>query len=96
MDASSRDAMVFAVFGRDAVVTSLQTMAVSYEFGRGTLIKLAQLQATQVDDWHDAQQNFARTAAWQLAQHMKFPHLTGTVDATILWLLPSRDLSLEC
>jgi len=36
MDASSRMPWFVAVFGRDAVVTSLQTMAVSYEFGRGT------------------------------------------------------------
>lgn len=44
-----------AVFGRDSIIASLQTMAVSYEFGRGTLIRLAQLQATEVDDWRDAQ-----------------------------------------
>jgi len=44
-----------AVFGRDSIIASLQAMAVSYEFGRGTLVKLAQLQATEVDDWRDAQ-----------------------------------------
>jgi len=42
-----------AVFGRDSIIASLQAMAVSYEFGRGTLVKLAQLQATEVDDWRD-------------------------------------------
>ncbi len=44
-----------AVFWRNSIITSLQTMVVSYEFGRGTLVKLAQLQALEVDDWCDAQ-----------------------------------------
>ncbi len=44
-----------AVFWRNSIITSLQTMVASYEFGRGTLVKLAQLQALEVDDWCDAQ-----------------------------------------
>ncbi len=80
-----------AVFGRDAVVTSLQTMAVSYEFGRGTLIKLAQLQAAQVDDWHDAQPGkiLHELRRGELAQLDEIPHTPyyGTVDATILWII---------
>jgi len=35
-----------AVFGRDSIM-----QAMCYEFGRGTLVKLAQLQATEVN-WH--------------------------------------------
>ena len=44
-----------AVFGRDSMIASLQTMAVEREFARGAIIRLAQLQATEVDDWRDAQ-----------------------------------------
>jgi len=98
MDASSRMPWFVAVFGRDAVVTSLQTMAVSYEFGRGTLIKLAQLQATQVDGCTINPAKFCTNcgvASWQ--HHMKFhtPYYWQ-------WMLPSSDyylsrgLSLEC
>jgi glycogen debranching enzyme len=80
-----------AVFGRDAVITSLQTMAVSYEFGLGTLIKLAQLQATEVDDWHDAQPGkiLHEMRRGELAQLHEIPHTPyyGTVDATILWII---------
>jgi len=54
LDASSRNAVVCCRLGRDSIIASLQAMAVSYEFGRGTLVKLA-LQATEVDDWRDAQ-----------------------------------------
>jgi len=78
-----------AVFGRDAVVTSLQTMAVSYEFGRGTLIKLAQLQATQVDG--GTMLNPAKfctncgVASWR--NYMKFP-----TPYYGQWMLPSSGL----
>ncbi|MEH2172232.1 hypothetical protein [Nostoc sp.] len=44
-----------AVFGRDSIIASLQAIAVYHEFARSTLLKLAQLQATELDDWHDAQ-----------------------------------------
>ncbi|MEH2278980.1 MAG: glycogen debranching N-terminal domain-containing protein [Nostoc sp.] len=37
-----------AVFGRDSIITSLQTMAVYHDFARGTLVRLAQLQATEL------------------------------------------------
>lgn len=38
-----------AVFGRDSIIASLQAIAVYHEFARGTLLKLAQLQATELD-----------------------------------------------
>jgi fatty acid desaturase len=44
-----------AVFGRDPLIASLQTMSVAPNLARGTLIKLAQLQATEINDWQDAQ-----------------------------------------
>jgi N-terminal domain of (some) glycogen debranching enzymes len=44
-----------AVFGRDPLIASLQTMSVAPNLAQGTLIKLAQLQATETNDWQDAQ-----------------------------------------
>lgn len=37
-----------AVFGRDSIIGSLQAIAVYHEFARGTLLRLAQLQATEL------------------------------------------------
>jgi len=77
-----------AVFGRDSIIASLQAMAVSYEFGRGTLVKLAQLQATEVDDWRDAQAKFSMRSAKVSWHNHEIPHTPyGTVEATILWII---------
>ncbi|KAM3098239.1 glycogen debranching N-terminal domain-containing protein [Phormidesmis sp. 146-12] len=80
-----------AVFGRDSIIASLQTMAVNYEFGRGTLVKLAQLQATQSDDWRDAQPGkiLHEIRQGELAHLHEVPHTPyyGTVEATILWII---------
>lgn len=80
-----------AVFGRDSVIASLQTMAVQNEFARGTLIRLAQLQATEIDDWRDAQpgkmlHELRRDELTQLKQLPYTPYY-GTVDTTILWIV---------
>jgi glycogen debranching enzyme len=80
-----------AVFGRDSIIASLQAIAVDHEFARGTLLKLAQLQATELDDWHDAQPG-------KMLHEMRRDELTtlnllpyhpyyGTVDTTILWIV---------
>jgi glycogen debranching enzyme len=80
-----------AVFGRDSIISSLQAIAVYHEFARGTLLKLAQLQATELDDWHDAQPG-------KMLHEMRRDELTtlnllpyhpyyGTVDTTILWIV---------
>ena len=79
-----------AVFGRDSVTVSLQTMSVYPEFAKGTLIKLAQLQATEVDDWRDAQpgkmlHELRRDELTQLHQLPYTPYY-GTIDTTILWI----------
>jgi len=80
-----------APFGRDATIVSLQTMAVYDEFARGTLVRLAQLQATEVDDWRDAQpgkmlHELRRDELTQLQQLPYAPYY-GTVDTTILWII---------
>ncbi len=80
-----------AVFGRDALIASLQTMMVAHELAHGSLIKLAQLQATEVDDWRDAQPGkiLHEIRRGELAQLHEIPHTPyyGTVDATILWII---------
>jgi glycogen debranching enzyme len=80
-----------AVFGRDSVVVSMQTMAVYPEFAHGTLLRLAQLQATEVDDWRDAQpgkmlHELRRDELTQLEQLPYTPYY-GTIDTTILWII---------
>lgn len=80
-----------AVFGRDSVTVSLQTMAVYHEFARGTLLRLAQLQATEVDDWRDAQPGkmLHELRCDELTKINKLPYTPyyGTVDTTILWIV---------
>lgn len=80
-----------AVFGRDAVVVSRQTMAVHFEFAYGTLLRLAQLQATEVDDWRDAQPGKMphELRRGELTQLKKLPYTPyyGTIDTTILWIV---------
>ncbi|MBP5975641.1 amylo-alpha-1,6-glucosidase [Brasilonema sp. CT11] len=80
-----------AVFGRDSIITSLQTMAVYHEFARGTLLRLAQLQATELDDWHDAEpgkmlHELRQDELTKLHQLPYSPYY-GTVDTTILWIV---------
>ncbi len=79
-----------AVFGRDSVTVSLQSMAVYHGFARGTLVRLAQLQATEVDDWRDAQpgkmlHELRQDELTQLHQLPYSPYY-GTIDTTILWI----------
>ncbi|GAX44099.1 amylo-alpha-1,6-glucosidase [Tolypothrix sp. NIES-4075] len=80
-----------AVFGRDSIITSLQTMAVYHEFARGTLVRLAQLQATELDNWHDAQPGkmLHELRQDELTKLHKLPYnpYYGTVDTTILWIV---------
>ncbi len=79
-----------AVFGRDSVVVSMQTMAVYHGFAYGTLLRLAQLQATEVDDWRDAQPG----KMLHELRHDELTHLKqlpytpyyGAIDTTILWI----------
>jgi len=80
-----------AVFGRDAIIASLQAMTVERDLARGTLIQLAQLQATEVDDWRDAQpgkmlHELRRDELTRLHQLPYYPYY-GTVDTTILWII---------
>ncbi|OKH52156.1 amylo-alpha-1,6-glucosidase [Calothrix sp. HK-06] len=80
-----------AVFGRDAVITSLQTMAVYHEFAHGTVVRLAQLQSMEFDDWHDAEPGKMphELRRDELTKLNKLPYTPyyGTIDTTILWIV---------
>jgi glycogen debranching enzyme len=79
------------IFGRDSLIVALQSMMVHPGFGVGTLFKLAQLQATEVDDWRDAQPGKIphELRSGELAHFNKIPHTPyyGTADATPLYLI---------
>jgi glycogen debranching enzyme len=79
------------IFGRDSLIASLQSTIVQPSFARGALKKLAQLQATTLDDWRDAQPGkiLHEIRRGELAHFNKVPHTPyyGTADATTLYLI---------
>jgi glycogen debranching enzyme len=80
-----------AVFGRDSLIVSLQNMVVYPDFARGTLDILGRLQATEVDDYRDAQPGkiLHEIRVGELAERKLVPHTPyyGTADATALYLI---------
>jgi glycogen debranching enzyme len=79
------------LFGRDSLIVSLQNMTVHAGLAHGALRKLAQLQATEVDDWRDAQPGkiLHEVRQGELAYFHQIPHTPyyGTADATPLFLI---------
>jgi glycogen debranching enzyme len=80
-----------AVFGRDSLIVSLQNMVVYPDFARGALATLGRLQATEVDDFRDAQPGkiLHEIRVGELAARKLVPHTPyyGTADATALYLI---------
>jgi glycogen debranching enzyme len=80
-----------ALFGRDSLIVSLQNMMVHAPFALGALTKLAQFQATEMDDWRDAEPGKIphELRLGELAHFHKIPHTPyyGTADATILYII---------
>jgi len=79
------------IFGRDSLLVSLQSMLVYPALALGILKKLAQYQATEMDDWRDAEPGKIphEVRFGELAHFHKIPHTPyyGTADATILFLI---------
>lgn len=79
------------LFGRDSLIVSLQTTISHANFARGTLKKLAQWQATERDDWRDAEPGkiLHEVRQGELAYFKQVPHTPyyGTADATPLFLI---------
>lgn len=80
-----------AVFGRDPLISSLQTMAVAPGLAKGTLLKLAEFQATEQDEWRDAEPGkiLHELRRGELAQLGKVPSAPyyGAIDTTLLWII---------
>jgi glycogen debranching enzyme len=79
------------LFGRDSLTVSYQNMSVAAGFARGALKRLAEYQATERDDWRDAQPGkiLHEIRFGELAHFHKIPFTPyyGTADATILYLI---------
>ena len=80
-----------ALFGRDTLITSLQTMILNPDFARGTLKVLAAWQAKERDDYRDAEPGkiMHELRRGELAALKLIPHTPyyGTADATPLYLV---------
>lgn len=80
-----------SVFGRDSLIVSLQNMMVYPDFARGTLKRLAELQATALDPYRDAEPGKMphELRVGELAHFKRIPHTPyyGTADATILYII---------
>jgi len=80
-----------ALFGRDSLIVSLQNMMVHAPFATAALEELARYQATERDDWRDAQPGKIphELRRGELAHFHLIPHTPyyGTADATILYLI---------
>jgi glycogen debranching enzyme len=79
------------LFGRDSIITALQLLAFRPQLAVDTLEVLASLQATAVDDWHDAEPGKIlhewRNSEMVRAGELPFSPYYGTIDATPLWLV---------
>lgn len=80
-----------AVFGRDSLITALQSLPVHLPFGVSALTRLAQLQGQTVDAWKDEQPG-------RISHELRHDELTalgklffspyyGTVDASLLYVI---------
>ena len=80
-----------ALFGRDSLIVSLQTMLVYPDFARGALDVLGAYQAQQRDDYRDAEPGkiLHELRYGELAHFRLIPHTPyyGTSDATPLYLV---------
>jgi glycogen debranching enzyme len=80
-----------APFGRDSLIVSLQNILVYPEFARGSLEVLGRWQATERDDFRDAEPGkiMHELRYGELAHFKLIPHTPyyGTADATPLYLI---------
>src|SRR5215471_12175376 len=80
-----------APFGRDSLIVSLQNILIYPEFARGALEILGSLQATERDDYRDAEPGkiLHEIRYGELAHFKLIPHTPyyGTADATPLYLI---------
>jgi len=79
------------LFGRDCLITSLQTLAFESDTTADTLRLLARYQGRHVSDWRDEQPGkiLHELRVGELARMNKIPHTPyyGTIDATPLFII---------
>ncbi len=79
------------LFGRDSIVTSLQTLAFDSSIAEQTLRVLARYQGTQVDGWREEQPGKVlheyRVDELTRANLLPYSPYYGTIDATPLFLI---------
>jgi glycogen debranching enzyme len=79
------------LFGRDSLISSLQVVAFRPQLGVETLTVLAARQATELDEWRDAEPGkiLHELRVGEMAATKELPHSPyyGSVDATPLWLV---------
>jgi glycogen debranching enzyme len=79
------------LFGRDTLITSLQTIWVGPGLARGALHLLGALQGTRIDEFHDEEPGkiMHEVRSGELTLLGEKPHSPyyGTADATPLWLI---------
>jgi glycogen debranching enzyme len=79
------------VFGRDSLTTAYEAIPYHQELAQATLEALAELQATEWDNFRDAEPGkiMHELRRGALAKTGKIPHTPyyGTHDATLLWLI---------
>ncbi len=78
-------------FGRDSLITSYEVLPYHSELAQATLEALAELQATEWDNWRDAEPGkiMHELRRGTLAALGRIPHTPyyGTHDATLWWLI---------
>jgi glycogen debranching enzyme len=79
------------VFGRDSLITALQSLMFCPDLARATLRILAHYQGKEIDEWREEEPGkiFHELRRGEMARLKEVPHTPyyGTSDATPLWLI---------
>ncbi len=79
------------LFGRDAIITAIQSIAFRPQLAVETLTVLAAYQASEIDDWRDAEPGkiLHELRGGEMARSGELPHTPyyGSVDSTPLWII---------
>ncbi len=81
----------FTLFGRDSLITALETLVLNPQIAVDTLRVLSSYQATAVDDWRDGEPgkilHELRRGDMALAREVPHSPYYGTVDSTLLYMI---------